>query len=710
MLKKIVSLLFFTPLALSANPYFEFLKEEEPSLWVSLFALATVSMISLFLSSEKLKELDKKHKVILEKEKEIERKEQFILEVMSGKIETSTKGIIKHRKILEKNVFEEINPFALKEEIKKFQESESLLLDATHELIDFLKIKSTTLELKKESYKVSNVLNEMFSRVHEKLKKKKIELVYDISPDISPVLLGDSMRMEQILTTLVNDAIETTYLATVLVKVNLLSKEKITIDINNPKKVMLESEIKALLENYALKEEYKSQEKLYLYVAYQIIKQMQGSLKVTSSEEHGTRYSIELPYLPVGETTQDIVLNHRPGSVLLAVDDTDLRTVLSDRLKENSVKVELYIKNNIPKLIEYDTLIIDNNLLDSALISKIDALKGYTDIDVIVLKNNFEEFVIESNTSTYTTLNKPLLNEHILDIFNRSGLDQKNVLNTVILPETEETYLEITFLKETQGISGESFKQFSHLHILIVDDNVINQKILKGVFSSAGMMISIANNGLEALEEVKKNPELDIVFMDTNMPVMDGYEASKKIREFRSMKLLPIVGIENIGFNENMKESCGINAFLHKPFKIGQLYTALSIYTSSENSRVKFVTNKLSKYVVNKQILDVQLGISKANTAIFYKELLQEVSLTLNTSSEVLESYILKREYKEVKSFVLDNIRLSEIIGATGIRKILIEMIQTFDYKQELILIEYMPLYKKELNLLMIAIKEYLKT
>ena len=349
MLIKITSLFLTTSLTLSANSYFTLLKEEEYSLWVSLFALAIVSMISLFLSSEQLKELDKKHKIILEKEKELEKKQQFILEFMGGKIETSTKGIIKHRKILEKNVFETMDSSSLKEEIKKFQESESLLLDATHELIDFLKIKSGTLEIKNEPYKLSNVFNEMYSNLHNVFKKKSTELIYDIDLNISPVLLGDSRRLEQILTTLLNDAISRSHIGSIILKAEILENQKILINIHNPNKVMLDDEVKALLENYSLKEEYKSQEKLYIYIVYEMIKQMQGNLTVTSSEKNGTNYRIELPYEAVDVEKITEKLNYSDIRVLLVIEDVNLLGVLKDKLIKNKVNVTSYQKGEVVK-------------------------------------------------------------------------------------------------------------------------------------------------------------------------------------------------------------------------------------------------------------------------------------------------------------------------------------------------------------------------
>jgi len=709
-------LLLIFPLHLSANSYVDLLIQEESSLWISLFALAIISMMSLYLSSEKLKELDKKHKMILKKEKEVEKKQQFILEFMSGKIETSTKGIIQRRESLEKNIFEDMNPSLFKEEIEKFQESEALLLDATQELIDFLKIKSGSLELKNETYKVSNILNETFSMIHDNLKTTKTELIYDVSTKISSLLKGDSKRMEQILSTLLHDAMNGTYESAIILKLSV-KKSKLYIDISNKKKVMLEDELNAILDNYTLKEEYKSQDKLYMYIAHQLILQMKGSLTISSTDNRGTLYHIELPYSPSIDEKSILTTNtkYKDKRIFICVNNDEFSSILFEKYSHYQMSVDLVDKNDlanlVPKMSKYDVCILDNSVLDYRLTSRLEVLEGSKSPVMVVLKNIYDDIEKENILQPYELMYKPLQNEQLLHII-ETALIRKNESQIPIVEniKKESSSLKSIFLKDRLGITRESFKQFAHLHILIVEDNSMNQKILKGVFSRSGMTIIMANNGLEAVEIVKNNAELDLIFMDTNMPVMDGYEATKQIRKIRNIKMLPIVAIDSIGFTQSTQEIEGINAFLHKPFKIGQLYTALVTYTSYERSSVKHVQNKLTKYKENKQVLDIQKGISHANTAIFYKEVLKEIYITLQNSDEVLEEYVMKAEHKELKSFVLDSIRLAEIIGAIGLRRILIEVMQTFDYKQENKLQDYLPLYKKELRLLKSEVEEYLKT
>jgi len=119
------------------------------------------------------------------------------------------------------------------------------------------------------------------------------------------------------------------------------------------------------------------------------------------------------------------------------------------------------------------------------------------------------------------------------------------------------------------------------------------------------MNVIMVNNGLEALEEIKKNKEIDLVFMDTHMPQMDGFEATKIIRETYDQKQLPIIAICAEGSQNDLDKmsSAGANSYLYKPFQIGELYSAFSIYATAQQSKVKNVDCKLTKYEENDKIL-----------------------------------------------------------------------------------------------------------
>jgi len=677
--------------------------QDEQTFWIALFGLALIGIFALFLSSDQIRQINKKHDKMLKVQSEIQQKQQMILEFMSEKIETSTKGIVLHKQVLMQNSFENMTAEFFHEEMERFEESEALLLDATHELIDFLQIKSGNLEIQEETYKLSNMLNETYGFISDAFKKSKTELVYDVDPNVATELKGDSKRIEQVLRTLLTDIFTDVQNSVVSLKVSLVEQDnkKLSFELHNKDKKITQEEIKSLFSSYALKE------KLDLYIAYELVNQMGGSLSVQSSKDDGTSYKIELPYQP--QKASLLLSKKSKGKKVLVVEkEQKVGHIIANILREHKVDVEVYnpqrLKSHMPNFYHYDMVLINTTLFSYTLLDKLKKVRSEKEFQVIELQNIYDksDFLDADKKAIDTTLQKPLQNEQIFNVLEKLFDIEKN---------NRSKNLKFISLKETAGVTHNSFTIFSHVYVLIVEDNLINQKILKKVLGDSGMKIIMANNGQEALDEVKKNKELDLVFMDTNMPTMDGYEATKKIREIYDEKQLPIVAISGVGFQNDLAKmaSVGANAYLHKPFQIGELYSAFAMYATEEKSKIKNVNCKLSKYKGNKQILDIQKGISSSHTAIFYKEILHEVLVTLKDSDILMDKWSIQREDDKTKVFISDTIRLAEIIGATSFLKTLTEINQLFVFKEGHRLKEYMSLYKKEWDILKKEIEEYLK-
>lgn len=137
-----------------------------------------------------------------------------------------------------------------------------------------------------------------------------------------------------------------------------------------------------------------------------------------------------------------------------------------------------------------------------------------------------------------------------------------------------------TDVTPTEGVSRDSFKDFAGKDLLIVEDNLINQKVLLTVLTTSGMNIKVANNGQEALDMVFGGNHFDLVLMDINMPVMDGFTATQKIREDNRFHQMPIVAFTALNLEDEIMKifKCGVNAFLAKPLNIGKLYTAMHMF------------------------------------------------------------------------------------------------------------------------------------
>jgi len=711
--KKIAGAMFLYTVLFSSvyanSPYIEEIPiQDDQSVWIALFGLALVGVFTLFLSSDKVKNLIGKYEEMIRVQTELAQKQHKMLEFVGEKIETSTKGIIRHREVLTKNSFRTMNSREFNEELKLFKETESVLLDATHELVDFLKIKSGRFEIVEEQFKLSNMLNEVFGFVSAQMKKNKIEMLYDVDKDISTEILGDSKRLEQILTTLASDMIEG--VDNSLLSLSVTKRDNLlTFTLFNRDKKISSQDIANMFSGELLEESSFGKKRVDLYIVNEIVKQMNGTIEVTSSSEKGTQYSVILPY----KINKHISLPNKKienRKILVFEKTADSAEAIAKMLMCHSNNVDYCTRDNIdtylPSLSEYDMLFIDNSLFSDLLLDKIGKDTEDKKPYVVVLKNSFD-IDISQDYKVDAKLYRPLQSENFLNLLNATVKGKTQIYNS-----SDEKFVKITPLVEKKGMNRESFSDFSYAHILIVEDNYINQKILKGLLGASGMKLTIVSSGREALKLIKSNSELDMVLMDSNMPMMDGYETTKEIRKIYNEKQLPVVMIIGEGFKNDIDKisKAGANTFLHKPFLMGTLYNAFETFVTKEKSKVKNVSAKLTKYIENRDILNIQKGITKAHSAIFYKELLGEVLLSLKESDLKIEEMITKHDMINLQNFILQNIHFAEKIGAKRLLLVLKEMNMLFIYKEEIRLKEYIHIYKRALNNLTQEADKYLKS
>ena len=186
--------------------------------------------------------------------------------------------------------------------------------------------------------------------------------------------------------------------------------------------------------------------------------------------------------------------------------------------------------------------------------------------DKDVLLDNIDEFVHEKENET--ELEKLKAEMQIEEIASESQKGYHGSLNVyrAITPDTEDA-------------DKESFINFANFKLLIVEDNLINQKILLGVLRDSRMKIDVANNGQEALDFLfKEKREYDIVLMDISMPLMDGEECTRNIRKHEEFMGLPIVAFTAFAMGPEIEEmfNVGVNGYMTKPLNVKKLYTVFA--------------------------------------------------------------------------------------------------------------------------------------
>jgi len=244
---------------------------------------------------------------------------------------------------------------------------------------------------------------------------------------------------------------------------------------------------------------------------------------------------------------------------------------------------------------------------------------------------------------------------------------------------------------------------------LIVEDDVINQKVLSNILKVSGIDITIANNGREAVNTVKESMDrFDMVLMDINMPIMDGYVATQMIRLESEFDDLPIVAFTALALESERQKifNSGMNAYLTKPINIGKLYTVFRMYMPLAKDQTDVVG---SKSIASTNTLDIEKGIGYANNNEgFYMEILHEFLDAYGESAGLFEKLVHEHRYEQVKMLCLDMKGLTGTIGAREMFELISKIHQKVLYHQEEMLPEYIDAYRKELTKLTDVIRAYL--
>jgi CheY-like chemotaxis protein len=318
-------------------------------------------------------------------------------------------------------------------------------------------------------------------------------------------------------------------------------------------------------------------------------------------------------------------------------------------------------------------------------------------------QNSVEDEVIDAH------LFKPLNQERVFEMIVNMYDIKVPVYEEEQKDEVKQAQTYRRDLIETKGVTQHSFKAFSGKNILIVEDNLINQKVLLNLLHLSEMNISVANNGREAVDMVKESEvPFDLVLMDINMPIMDGFSATQTIRLDSQYDAMPIVAFTALVLDSEIEKmfNCGINAFLSKPLNIGKLYTVFSNYLGDGESEKKEVE---SKETLSYQGMNINEGITHANNSeTLYREILKEFITAYGTSDEVFTKLIKEHRYEQVKMLCIDMRGLTGAIGAEDMHALINDILHQILYKKYELLPNYDEKYKSGIQTLNRSIEKYI--
>jgi len=288
-------------------------------------------------------------------------------------------------------------------------------------------------------------------------------------------------------------------------------------------------------------------------------------------------------------------------------------------------------------------------------------------------------------------------------------LDTKTkTLQSIHLPEIQPKEKSVTedkpkkkkIITPNKNITKDSFKDFSGIKLLVAEDNVINQKVISALLADSGILLSMANDGQEALDILHEENDFLLILMDANMPVMDGYEASRKIISNDNLKHIPIVALSGDVAEYDIKRmhEAGMQEHLSKPLRLDALYNI--IYTHEQNKEEK---------QKEQNVLNTEIGLNICGgDEEFYKEILNEFLQDYADSADTISYFLQHKQYQKANAILLDIIGVSANIGALELNKIAKELKSTLkESTQELYTQSLLQDYSYKFKALLHAISEY---
>jgi CheY-like chemotaxis protein len=322
---------------------------------------------------------------------------------------------------------------------------------------------------------------------------------------------------------------------------------------------------------------------LGLSISKSLIELMHGEIFVSSKLGVGTKFTVQIPLEIVKEPSLKTNLDISKLDALVVDNNKDTCKYINSILKSwkleseyttSSIKALEMVKNRIVNDNEYNLYIVDLRMPKMnglELVKNIKAMIKSEALIILISGYDISEFKMEVEANGREN-------------FLRKPVFPSELFNTLIARIGAKDILDSTY-EQKVGVNLKGMK------ILLVEDDSINQLIAKKLLEMAGAIVIIANNGKEAVEEIKnKSNEVDLILMDIQMPIMDGYTATRKIRQLdlEYAKTIPIYALSANSFQKDIDKSleAGMNGHISKPIEPNNLFAILEKnYKKTKDSR-----------------------------------------------------------------------------------------------------------------------------
>jgi len=494
---------------------------------------------------------------------------------MSHEIRTPLNGIVGFTEILRStDLTEEQDEF-----LAIIDKSSENLLSIINNILDLSKIESNKIEIENIVFDAAEEFESAVETYAVAATEKNIDMNYYMDPTISAKLKGDPTKIKEIIINLLSNAVKfTSYGGEVNLEILKVTDEngvnRVQFTVRDNGIGMTKDQQSRIFDAFSQADVSVTRKYggtgLGLTISSQFVELMGGELELESAKDHGTSFFFSLPLEEVAST--EINYSHAFTDLTIGKYEQDIPTKLDKYLEKYFEYFGPTVKHfeSIAELKELDYNDTCKNYwvdLDKARQNMLDAIQNMDKSKLIVIAN-------------VTSRNK----------VEELGIDQSNVIFKPVTLSKLKTVLNNTANIKPQLIEEAVATQETKFDakILVTEDNIINQKLIKRILEEHGATVDIANNGLESFEK-RRSGDYDLLFMDIQMPVMDGIEATHEILDYEEdegLAHVPIVALTANALKGDRERflSEGMDEYITKPIETTELLYVLNKFLSDKAS------------------------------------------------------------------------------------------------------------------------------
>jgi|GEM_PF-507378 len=523
--------------------------------------------------------------------------------------------------------------------VEKVNRSAESLLGIINDILDFSKIEAGKLDMESVDFRLEDVMDNLANLVGLKAEEKGVELLFDTSAEVPSALIGDPLRLGQILVNLGNNAVKFTDDGEIVVttRIKSVDEESATLHfaVRDSGIGMTPEQQAKLFQSFSQADSSTTRKYggtgLGLTISKRLTEMMQGEIWVESEPGKGSTFQFTATFgRQHGEESGRVKpqLPELQGLNVLAVDDNSTaREILVEILKS------------------FDFTVTGVSSGQAALDSLIKADKPF---DLVVMDWMMPIMDgVETTRRIQESMEKapPVI---MVTAYGREEATEaagdikfNGILAKPVSPSTLLDTIMMAFGHEVEGMTRaghhadeeiEAAIKLRGAKVLLVEDNEINQELALELLANGGIITDLAENGLEALEKLEK-AEFDGVLMDCQMPVMDGFEATRKIREQEKYQELPVIAMTaNVMAGDREKViAAGMVDHIGKPINVREMFTTMAKWITPSNPAVEVPIEVEERKEAALEVealpelagIDIQVGLNTTqNNLKLYRRLL----------------------------------------------------------------------------------------